>query len=56
MTYITHEEFVEKMIGLNAEFSLAIYKEDCQEIERLSIKIGKFVKRYLDGRKLYIEI
>ncbi len=49
-----HLEFVEKLLTLQAEFQLAVFKNDLNEIERLSIRIGKLIVRYLNARKLFI--
>lgn len=51
---MSKEEFVEKILPLQTELQMAIFKDNYDEIERLSIKIGKLIQRYLNARKLYI--
>lgn len=52
---MTKEEFVEKILPLQSELQLAIFKDEYDEIERLSIRIGKLITRYLGERKLYVK-
>ena len=52
---MTKEEFVNKMLENQMYLQLAIFEDDYDEIERLSIKIGKLISRYLGERKLYVE-
>ena len=51
---MSHLDFIEKLLPLQMEMSLAIAKVDLENIQYYSIKIGKLVVRYLDGCKSYI--
>lgn len=48
------KEFVRKISEYNMEMAIAINEDDYDEIERLSIRIGKLIVRYLNDRKLYV--
>ena len=52
---MSKDEFIEKLLPLQMDIQMAIYKDDYNEIERLSIKIGRLVQRYLNARKLPIK-
>ena len=52
---MTKEEFVEKVALLNAEMQVCILKDEYDEIERLSKRIGRIIVKYLDERKSYIK-
>jgi len=52
---MTHIQFIEKLLPLQMELSLAIAKEDLDNIEYYSIRIGKLIHRYLDSRKLLVK-
>jgi hypothetical protein len=51
---MSKEEFIERILPLQADLGIAIHKDEYDEIERLSIKIGKLIQRYLAARKLPI--
>lgn len=52
---MSKEEFIERILPLQSEIQLAIFKDDFNEIERLSFRIGKLITRYLGERKLYVD-
>ena len=52
---MSKDEFVERILPLQTELQMSIFKDDYNEIERLSIKIGKLIQRYLNERKAYVE-
>ena len=52
---MSKEEFVSKMLENQMYLQLAIFEDDYDEIERLSIKIGRLIVRYLNAKKLYVE-
>ena len=47
--------FIKKLLELQSQFQLAVFKDDLPEIERLSIIIGKLIIKYLGERKLYVD-
>lgn len=49
------DNFVRRILDLDSELKLAIHMDDYDKIEKLSIKIGLLIKKYLDDRKLYVE-
>ncbi len=51
---MSQNEFIEKLLILQAEFQLAVFKDDLNDIERLSFRIGKLIVRYLTERKLFV--
>ena len=52
---MTYNEFVLKLIEMQAEMSAALFNQDYPEIERMSIRIGKFIHRFLSSQKLYVK-
>ena len=52
---MTYQEFVLKLIEMQAEMQVALFNQDYSEIERMSIRIGKFIHRFLSNQKLFIK-
>lgn len=50
-----YEDFVMKLIELEAELHKAIFKMDYNGIERYSLRIGKLITRFLNENKMTIE-
>jgi len=52
---MSKDEFIERILPLQSDLGIAIHKDDYDEVERLSIKIGKLIQRYITERKLYVK-
>ena len=48
------DAFVRRILDLDSELKLAIHMDDYEKIQKLSIKIGILIQKYLEARKLYI--
>ena len=49
------DEFIERIVQLKAELELSIWKDDYNDIERQSKRIGRLIQKYLNDRKAYID-
>ena len=52
---ISYDEFVLKLIELDAEFKKAVYQCNYSDIEYYSKKIGRLITRFLDQNKMRVE-
>jgi hypothetical protein len=48
------DNFVRRILDLDSELKLAIHLDEYDKIEKLSIKIGILIQKYLNDRKLYV--
>jgi hypothetical protein len=48
------DTFVRRILDLDSELKLAIHLDDYDKIQKLSIKIGILIQKYLEARKLYV--
>jgi len=52
---MSHLDFMLKLAELNLELSKAVIINNYSDIEHYSIKIGKFIQRYLNDNKMLVE-
>lgn len=52
---MTHTDFMLKLAELHLELSKAVILNNYTDIEYYSVKIGKFILRYLNENKMMVE-